>query len=199
LRVDKLSASEWFYKSLKRLQMTDIFDEIDDILNDVDSSEASQAAEDSMSNFNESELQDIMAEIDNLESDSVEEQILAPSAHVDLQKEMDEEFEMSMNLKESNESSVLPFEAAKNKDSNLETNSEVSFAATGQMNLNLEFKIGNDSAKLSIDPVKGLIVTMSGARLSINQDSGCTVIMDSGVNFTIPLTGTTSISKKKSA
>ncbi|RPJ73546.1 MAG: hypothetical protein EHM20_12070 [Alphaproteobacteria bacterium] len=79
------------------------------------------------------------------------------------------------------------------------SNSEISFEAQGQMSLNLGFKIGEESARLVIDPVKGLVVTMSGVELCINQEEGCKVTMESGVKFSIPLSNSEASSKKKSA
>lgn len=76
---------------------------------------------------------------------------------------------------------------------------EISFEACGQMSLNLGFKIGQETAKLSVDPIKGLCITMNGVELMISENEGCKVTMESGVNFTIPLTSQVSASKKKSA
>ncbi|MBY0414138.1 MAG: hypothetical protein K2Q18_08225 [Bdellovibrionales bacterium] len=80
-----------------------------------------------------------------------------------------------------------------------ENKSEVTFQASGQMNFNLDFKIGADVAKLSVDPVKGLMVTVAGVEFCINEDSGCTVSMENGMKFTIPLSSQTNSSKKKVA
>ena len=73
------------------------------------------------------------------------------------------------------------------------------FVLESTLNLNLGFKIGEETAQLTIDPVKGLIVTLHGVEICINQEDGCKVTMDSGVNFTIPLTSSLSAMKKKSA
>ncbi|MDO9181290.1 MAG: hypothetical protein Q7U04_02725 [Bacteriovorax sp.] len=208
--------------------MSDIFDEVDDILNDSDSISSEIDDSDSASkNFNESELQDIMAEIENLEKEfetdsEIDAEIeVAPVAvasikkQTDLQSEIDRELEMSLASDDNFDTKIeeihdeveapkiLAFdkkpvavvEAAPEKNSN----SEISFEAHGQMNLNLAFKIGNESARLVIDPIKGLMITMSGVELCINQDDGCKVTMDSGVKFTIPLTSSESNLKKKSA
>jgi hypothetical protein len=200
--------------------MSNIFDEVDDILSEVDSVTSEMESSDLVEkNFNESELQDIMAEIESLEKEFETEVSLAPVAKgKSLQTEIDEELEESLQEKNSvqapvktAEPKVLAFEkkpmtspmtsptttnaSPKEKISN----SEISFSAQGQMNLNLEFAIGEEIAKLTIDPIKGLIVTMSGVELCINQSEGCNVTMDSGVKFTIPLTSSTPAIKKKSA
>ena len=199
--------------------MSDIFDEVDDILGDVeaDTTESDTANSPEM-NFNESELQDIMAEIENLEKDFATEPVGVLKAVVapvqtekptDLQSEIDREIEMTMETKEKITApvevapKVLSFEKKSQVSNTLPTtsgsNSEISFEAHGQMNLNLGFKIGEESARLTIDPVKGLVITMSGVELCINQETGCKVTMDSGVKFTIPLTSPETALKKKSA
>ncbi|MDD4972824.1 MAG: hypothetical protein PHY93_00655 [Bacteriovorax sp.] len=192
--------------------MSDIFDEVDDILSEVDSDtsggEVSDFAE---KNFNESELQDIMAEIENLEKE-FETDAVHEVKQTDLQNEIDQELEMSLKARDEERApapiptptpEVLSFEKKSPSSyiptSAINSSSEISFEAHGQMNLNLGFKIGEESARLTIDPVKGLVVTMSGVELCINQEDGCKVTMDSGVKFTIPLTSSESALKKKSA
>lgn len=189
--------------------MSDIFDEVDDILNEVNDEMAAEAAvvTDAEKNFNESELQDIMAEIESLEKEfdteevvALAEPIVTPVQKTELQNEIDRELEMSFVEKEEAEiesaTKVLTFDK---KNTATTKSSEISFEAHGQMNLNLGFKIGDENAKLTIDPVKGLVVTMSGVKLCINQEDGCIVTMENGVKFTIPLTGAESNLKKKSA
>lgn len=204
--------------------MADIFDEVDDILADVDASvDQAPGSEASDSNFNESELQDIMAEIESLEKDfeaepAEEEAVIEVEAKkTNLQEEIERELEMSLQsgevTKEEVQASVVtqtvaetptptPTVLAFEKKSQPVPSTvapEISFEATGAMNLNLGFKIGEETAKLSIDPVKGMMVTMNGVELCINQEIGCTVTMENGVTFTIPLTSTNSTTKKKSA
>lgn len=198
--------------------MSDIFDEVDDILSEVnvdsemeDFADIAVDSSDAEKNFNESELQDIMAEIENLEKEyeTVEVKaavapIQAPTKQNDLQNEIDREIEMSMIEKEEADldmvaPKVLSFEKKSTSTSMPATSSEISFEAHGQMNLNLGFKIGDENAQLTIDPVKGLIVTMKGVELCINREEGCKVTMENGVKFTIPLTSAESNLKKKSA
>jgi hypothetical protein len=194
--------------------MTNVLDEVDDILNEM---EADNLDSDSVqSNFNDSELQDIMAEIESLEGEfetEVESEsnlkpivpIILPTEinakkQIDLQSEIDQELEMSLKMRDqpivtipdNTASKVLSFDKKS-------LSSEVSFEAQGQMNLNLGFKIGEENVKLTIDPIKGLVLIMSGVELCINQEDGCKVTMDSGIKFIIPLTSPQSILKKKSA
>lgn len=60
-------------------------------------------------------------------------------------------------------------------------------AATGGVNLNLNFSIGNTPANLWLDGEKGLSFTMSGVKVSIDENEGCVISMKGGAKFTIPL------------
>lgn len=205
--------------------MTDIFDEVDEILSDVDTTtEETVVSEDS--NFNETELQDIMAEIENLEKEFDGEPMAAveasPVKKTHLQEEIEREIAMSQEVSaevkeeliadttemmDEPDTKILSFDkkaepivtpvAPAATYSN--KSSEISFAANGQMNLNLSFKVGEETATLTVDPVLGLVVTMKGVELCISELDGCKVTMENGVNFTIPLTTTHSTSKKKTA
>ena len=234
--------------------MANVLDEVDEILNEMDAENLEGDSSDTVeNNFNDSELQDIMAEIESLEEDfeveAAEEVEAKPIAltksiaevksvneQTDLQTRIDLELEMSLKvLRDEAEAeaentakikmkdepkkkiveskpTVLTFDKSAEKSIQKSTGveslksiaknaptSEVSFEGHGQMNLNLGFKIGEENAKLTIDPVKGLILVMSGVELCINQEDGCKVTMDSGVKFIIPLTSPQSILKKKSA
>ncbi len=197
--------------------MDDIFDEVDSILD-------GDVSEEETTNFNESELHDIMSEIEDLEKEfeavdvpmTLQEKIEAelamelekatsPSSVMsDVETEV-EAFEEPVAAVVETKAQVLAFEkvtpVATPTPVTTSTNSSsgVSFAAHGQMSLNLDFMVGQETAKLTIDPVKGLVVTMSGVELCISEDSGCTVSMENGMKFTIPLTSTANSTKKKSA
>lgn len=207
--------------------MTDIFDEVDEILGDVDSVVEDPTAGEIESNFNESELQDIMAEIESLEKDFESEPVLAsaetPVGKTQLQEEIERELAMSHEVSEEikeelitptadtetfGEPKILSFEkkagpivtpVAPVATHTSTKSSEISFAAQGQMNLNLSFKVGEETATLTVDPVLGLTVIMKGVELCISEGEGCKVTMENGVNFTIPLTTAHSTSKKKAA
>jgi hypothetical protein len=73
------------------------------------------------------------------------------------------------------------------------------FSASGSMDLNLNFKIGNETATLKVDGEAGLIVEMGGVEIKITETEGCSVTMEGGVNFNIPLTTSATDAKKKSA
>ena len=171
--------------------MDDIFDEVDSILNEADSND------EETTNFNESELHDIMSEIDDLEKEfEIDENPMSLQDKIDaeLAIELEEFKEEVVNAK------VMTFEKTTPlSPSTLGSKSGVSFQAKGQMSLNLDFMIGQETAKLVIDPIKGMIITLSGVELCINEDSGCTVEMDNGMKFTIPLSSQANSLKKKSA
>ncbi len=184
--------------------MDDIFDEVDSILSEGDSSD------EEATNFNESELHDIMSEIDDLEKE-FEAEDLPMSLQEKIDAELAMELEEHQAIEEEEEedqdeafvhakAKVMTFEKTLPKNSStVESKSEVNFQAQGQMSLNLDFKIGRETAKLVIDPIKGMIITLSGVELCISEDSGCTVEMDNGTKFTIPLSSQTNSLKKKSA
>lgn len=163
-----------------------IFDEADEIL-------SQDSSVDEEKSFNESELQDIMSEIEDLEKE------FEADSTMTLQEQIDAEMATVVETVEP-VAEILAFEKATPKTTTTKsasTGSEVSFAAHGQMKLNLDFKIGEETATLTIDPVKGLVVMMTGVELCINEVTGCTVTMDNGMNFTIPLSSQDKSLKKK--
>lgn len=186
------------------------FDDVESILDEEMSGEDK--------NFNDSELQDIMAEIEDLEKEFSDE----IPVEMTLQEKIDAELAMEMADEEVVATSsvlepvaeVLAFEKAtpvapiaapvmavpKTTTTTTSTTSpQVAFSAQGSMALNLDFQVGGESAKLTIDPVKGLTVTVSGVELCISEDSGCTVSMENGMKFTIPLSSQNNSHKKKAA
>jgi hypothetical protein len=237
--------------------MSDIFDDVEKMLADsgeipegvtsqLPGAEVSETDEANV--FNESELEDIMAEIESLESDfeeSVEpstphsdpiatiesslenvvfhkpEELVFDSSKADktdLQRVIDQELEAIAPLSNvekveekvevkvkaieptaspENES-VIAFE----KTSNIaptHVSAPMSFQASGNMNLNLNFKLGEEDATLFIDEVRGLVVSFKGVEVTLNELNGCTVTMENGINFTIPLTPSLRGPKKKVA
>lgn len=184
----------------------------DNILDDVEEILGAECIEDEKS-FNESELQDIMSEIEDLEKefDVTEESTMSLQEKIDaeLAAELediahaeiitDEEVEaMDEVVVTAPKAQVLAFSKPVTPNPS-GSKSEVAFAAQGQMSLSLDFMVGSETAKLSIDPVKGLMVTLSGVELCISEDSGCTVSMENGMKFTIPLSSQAQSTKKKSA
>jgi hypothetical protein len=200
--------------------MDDIFDDVDSILDE------GAASDEETANFNEAELHDIMSEIEDLEKEfEAEETPMSLQEKIDAELAMElEELNavevvevdaVAVAMEEMKEiqsnAQVLAFEkvtpvvapmvatSTHTVSTPASSSSGVSFQAQGQMSLNLDFMVGQESAKLVIDPVKGLVVTLSGVELCINEDSGCTVSMDNGMKFTIPLSSQVNSLKKKSA
>jgi frataxin-like iron-binding protein CyaY len=209
--------------------MSDIFDDVEKMVAAEENSEVVEAstsentAEEAQI-FNESELEDIMAEIESLESDFdvdvaavVDDEAVATQseelrldsskvAKTDLQKEIEREIEKELENvakdMEVSKENVLNFETTKSPiiiSDNTMAKSEMSFQANGKMNVVLNFAVGDETATLVIDETRGLVVNMSGVELCLNQTTGCTVTMVNGVNFNIPLTTPESSSKKKAA
>ena len=189
---------------------TKLFDDVDAILEEAEGLEEDKS-------FNESELQDIMSEIEDLEKEFIQEE-----TPMSLQEKIEAELAMEMEMGAFDApveveivaeevkpvAQVLSFEkpaaptstpASVATTATTSTGSQVAFQAQGSMALNLDFKVGEESAKLTIDPVKGLIVTVSGVELCISEDSGCTVSMENGMKFTIPLSTSNNSHKKKAA
>lgn len=188
----------------------------DSIFDDVDAILSEDITNDDDKNFNDSELQDIMSEIENLEKEFETSDVDGAETHMTLQEQIDAELAMEIEaaaIKEEAEAEemeaeiqnvasvikpqIMPFE--KPVSAQIPKGSEVSFAAHGQMSFNLDFKVGSDTAKLIVDPVKGLMITVAGVELCINEDSGCTVSMENGMKFTIPLSSQVNSVKKKAA
>lgn len=201
--------------------MGDIYDDIDEILSADENLDAACEAVEEDTNFNESELEDIMSEIESLEKefegsetiavrnplqDEVERELIesmASEACAEMTTECAEQKleEIPLTVPEKPKTQVIAFEKPKDQPAMREpvkTNSQVSFAAQGTMALNLDFKIGEETARLTIDPVKGLTVSLSGVDLFISESEGCQVVMENGMKFTIPLSSL-EMHKKKTA
>lgn len=203
--------------------MGDIFDEVV-AMDDADAEMATETVEGSGdAHFNEAELDDIMAEIDNLEKDFEAEVVVAAQTAEELQT--DPEITMSSEVISEDISEDItehiPVEMAAEKIEEIPvatkvlsfekkapptmpelqttTTSNVALSATGNMALNLTFKIGEENATLVIDQEKGLLVSFSGVELSLHAEKGCTVEMANGVLFTVPVQSGVAASKKKSA
>ncbi len=177
--------------------------------------------------FNDSELQDIMSEIESLEKEFVEEGERSPEElavvsadKTDLQSEIDKEVESMASEMSSDDSvddafadeviSEMEDESSAEVDNvvSLPTSERKStsghgaamdFSAAGTMDFSLNFNIGTEAATLKVDGDKGLCVEMGGVLIEITQEAGCTVTMEGGVNFNIPLTTSKNIATKKAS
>jgi hypothetical protein len=200
--------------------MSDIFDDVEKMLAEEMSSTDSVEVSAENQNFNDDELEDIMAEIESLENDFEESpeksedrlsELSLDSLKVprtDLQKTIDEEIALiTPHLQASvipEIKEIAPMNLVENKFENpvyssSNSKKEMSFQAVGNMAITFDFKDGDREAKLFIDEQKGLVVSFSGVEVSISEESGCSVSMENGVNFNIPLTTDLRGPKKKAA
>lgn len=155
--------------------------------------------------FNESELEDIMNEIENLEKEFVDESSDSPdpaSLKVapedvkkhDLQDEVDKEVEAKgqedeipetkpapqnvVSIQEARVSEAPKAAAPTAKTDGCET--EMDFTVSGQMNVKLNFTIAGKTV-----------------HLEVNEQDGFTIEMAGGVKFTVPLETTSHQAKRK--
>ena len=175
--------------------------------------------------FNEEEIQDIMNEIEDLEKEYVEETAEASAnPHDDLQDTIDKEIEELNKIEiteptsedadgdivaemeeveaemeeEDNVVSIVKEAPSTSLSEGTYSGAPVEFTANGDMNLNMNFTIGESTATLMVSKDRGLCVQMDGVNLEIGED-GCTVELAGGVRFTVPLTAGGAASKKKAA
>ncbi|MCO4794094.1 MAG: hypothetical protein KC493_10295 [Bacteriovoracaceae bacterium] len=177
--------------------------------------------------FNEEELQDIMSEIEDLEKEYVEDGASSAKVEDDLQATIDKEIE-DLNALEAEieaEENVATEEATPAEATSAEATSTtednvvsivkekpvtsqsddgtfsgapVEFTANGDMNLSMNFTVGESTATLMVSKERGLCVQMDGVNLEIAED-GCTVELAGGVKFTVPLTTSGSELNKKAS
>ncbi len=165
--------------------------------------------------FNDAELQDIMNEIENLEKEFVEESDTpqdaatesvseAPAeteevhasqeAPQEVAEEEVEDFSAEAEAYESEPTPTEPEATESNEDNVVAlkpvatTSGEaghMSFSGGGQMNMELNFSIGSETATVNV--VDGsLVVEMAGVHLSLTEE-GCEVSMAGGVKFSVPV------------
>lgn len=96
------------------------------------------------------------------------------------------------------ENNVVELATAKETQST-EQGANMDFTASGTMDFNLNFKIGDEVASLKVDGDEGLTVEMGGVNIKITESGGCSVTLEGGVSFNIPLTGAGEAAKKKAA
>jgi hypothetical protein len=78
------------------------------------------------------------------------------------------------------------------------SDSQVDFNASGAMDLNINFNVAGQTASLKVEN-GGLSLHMNGVQLTISEETGCSVKMDGGVQFSIPLEQATTDKKKNVA
>jgi len=127
--------------------------------------------------FNDAELQDIMSEIENLEREYEDD---APAAKT-TEAHVEEVIETTAEVVEDN---IVKFE----KKTTSTGEHPVEFTASGQMNFSMNFEVAGQTAHLEVTE-NGLVVNVDGMHLSINEADGCSVEMDGGVKFSVPMGG----------
>lgn len=131
--------------------------------------------------FNDAELQDIMSEIENLEREyegDDKPEAIDESSEVNASSEQVEEEHES--IVETNLVNLTP------KTSSVSADHQVDFQGSGQMNFSMNFDVAGQTAHLEITE-QGLVVSLDGMHLSLNEENGCTVEMEGGVKFSVPM------------
>jgi hypothetical protein len=75
----------------------------------------------------------------------------------------------------------------------------VELSCNGDMDFNMNFSLGESSAKVKVDKETGLSVQMDGVSLTMSKNEGCVISLPGGVKFTVPLTSEGSAATKKAS
>jgi len=146
-------------------------------------------------NFNDTELQDIMAEIESLEQESAEETALYDEQLVNAKESSSEEDILDEalleNEKEELKDNVITL--SPENTSRHEEQAPVEFYGKGSMSLSMNFPIGSGQAELQVD--EGHVVLSFGEVSFTLTESGCEAKMPGGVSFTVPVESMTSVKK----
>ncbi len=159
-------------------------------------------------NFNDSELQDIMAEIESLEQDfssdepEVEQEMTAEvEVEDDFSSELDDEVVAEESFEEgpedAPESEIFAEEECSVSEitpiSKSSSQSPMEFHGAGVLDFNMTFPVGDQKANVKVEDgqVKVIVGEVS---FSISED-GCFVEMAGGVQFSVPAPGHKSIKK----
>lgn len=134
--------------------------------------------------FNDAELQDIMSEIENLEREYDDETPESKEASAPVVEE-EVVTEIETTTTEHKEDNIVSFKP-KAKAVTSGEGHQVDFQASGQMDFAMNFEIAGQTAHLEVTE-NGLVVSLDGMHLSVNEEEGCTVEMDGGVKFSVPM------------
>lgn len=169
--------------------------------------------------FNESELQDIMSEIESLEQEvsshpesSDEKTTDSPveEAEASIEQELQElESETTEDVSsDDKEERAIDFDESEledlEKDNVVPLNRDreqppMSLNATGEMNLNMNFQVGGAVATISVDDSTGVAIKLNGVHVTIHPEDGCKLKLDNGLEFSMPLDELTKNHQKKAA
>jgi len=142
--------------------------------------------------FSAEEIAAIEESVADIAEEVIEE---APSAEVTQDDVMDAVMEQIEATEEPAENVVL-FEKpssqeaqvseASHQASTTSNGSQVDFNASGSMDFNINFNVAGETANLKVED-GGLSLHMNGVKLTISEETGCSVEMEGGVQFSIPL------------
>lgn len=199
--------------------------ELEDIMNEIESLEkefAVEGADESDTPMMEASedlaieeagtngLQDVIdREVESIESelhstmiDESDEVSAAADSFVDSIEDEVEAVEQTAQptMEEAEEvSNVVAFEPKKTTTHTVTSgSSDMNVQLSGQMNMAMTFPVGDSQAEFTVNGGE-LSVQMNGMSISISENEGCTVTMENGVKFTIPLTTSATHSKKSAA
>jgi hypothetical protein len=134
--------------------------------------------------FNDSELQDIMSEIESLEREFVEDEA-APVAEAESESpSSDEYFEEEAPEVEPAERVVSIGKSAPAAPVSGHA-PHVDFTASGPMNFTMSFQMGEAEVGLNVDRESGLTLVMDQVEFHVGAE-GCVVHMPGGAKFTLP-------------
>ncbi len=123
--------------------------------------------------FNDAELQGIMEEIESLEKEFAEDDASATISEIS-----------EGATEQTSESKVFSLHS---KETGSQTQGQqMNFQGAGQLDFEMAFQIGKGEARVRVDQYRGLSVSLNGFDLAITED-GCTVKMEGGATFTVPL------------
>jgi hypothetical protein len=136
--------------------------------------------------FNDAELQDIMSEIENLEREYEDETPMSKEAEAEVVVQEQDSVETAEgSISQIEEDNVVSFKPAAKTHTSTEGH-QVDFQGSGQMDFSMNFEVAGQTAHLEVTE-SGLVVSLDGMHLSVNEEEGCTVQMDGGVKFSVPM------------
>jgi hypothetical protein len=133
--------------------------------------------------FNDAELQDIMSEIENLEREYEDDAPVSSKRQAEVVTH--EQDSASEPVAETSNDNIVNFEPQTETQA-VSGDQQVEFQGSGQMSFSMNFEVAGQTAHLEITEA-GLVVSLDGMHLSVNDIEGCTVKMDGGVKFSVPM------------
>ncbi len=176
----------------------------EDLANEVEAELAETSAQEVIAESEEA-VAEVVAQETNAVDEAVVQEVVAEEVAQEVVAEVEEpvqetvaEEPVVVEVCEETPDNVVAFTPAPKEVSTDSTGSTMDFSAQGNMNLNLNFSIGEEAGTLVVNQENGLKVAVSGVEFHISEESGCIVKMPGGIKFEIPLTGA-SVSTKKNA